>query len=506
MSFDENFTCDHQPVFGNSMNFSFPTYGTSVEVNMFGSESNQMESEYDMNVNMDMYVDNESSSGFVEETLEVTNDIIHSKRHNRNRPSRPRPHKSRKYKNNKDDDGYGFFRHMFTEDDNYNDGDSDNGEDECNNPLCDHKYYRKGEERIDHSKSPPVSINDITDLIKLGKTYHCKKNKVYYGINLRILSNLVPPLSQLEGLVGMKSVKQNLVNQIVFFLQGFNQKDRCGDCVDCNYGLPCPKNLSNDMLHTVITGPPGVGKTELGKILGKVYKAMGVLSRGHVKVVSRSDLVGKYLGHTAAKTQAVIDECSGGVMFIDEAYALGNSEGRDSFSKECIDTINQNLTERRDFLCIIAGYKDALDNCFFNYNEGLRRRFTFRYDIEAYSPSELKDIFKLKVNKEGWSSEYEVKEGDSPENVMRKHELEQKVTSFFDQNMESFPHYGGDVETFFFNCKIVHGKRVMFLKPEDKKVLTEEDIEMGFNEYISCRKYKETDERKKHELNRSMFY
>ena len=87
------------------------------------------------------------------------------------------------------------------------------------------------------------------------------------------------------------------------------------------------------------------------------------------KIVKRSDLIGKYLGHTAAKTQKVIDSCKGGVLFIDEAYSLGNPEGRDSFSKECIDTINQNLTENKaNLLCIIAGYKDALDKCFFAYN------------------------------------------------------------------------------------------------------------------------------------------
>jgi SpoVK/Ycf46/Vps4 family AAA+-type ATPase len=175
----------------------------------------------------------------------------------------------------------------------------------------------------------------------------------------------------------MRSVKDNIINQIVFFLQGLNNED--------------PDK--NDMMHTVITGPPGVGKTELGKILGKVYKAMGILSSDKMKIVSRSDLVGKYLGHTAKKTQEVIDECKGGIMFIDEAYSLGNKEGRDSFAKECIDTINQNLTERRDFLCIIAGYRDALDDCFFSYNEGLKRRFSFRYDIEAYDANELKHIF-----------------------------------------------------------------------------------------------------------------
>lgn len=374
----------------------------------------------------------------------------------------------------------------------------------CNNPLCDHMDYGPNEQK--NINTVPISIFDITDLIKLGKTYHCKKNREYFGINLRILSNLVPPLSELNRLVGMKSVKEHIVNQIIFFLQGFNKNTRCNNCIDCTYNLPCPKNLSGDMLHTVITGPPGVGKTELGKILGKIYKAMGVLSNGTMRIVSRSDLIGKYLGHTAAKTQDVIDKCKGGVMFIDEAYALGNSEGRDSFSKECIDTLNQNLTEKRDFLCIIAGYKDALENCFFNYNEGLKRRFTFRYDITEYSPEELKNIFTLKVNKEGWKTEYNVESIDNANVVMHKHSLEQKMTGFFTLNMKYFPHFGGDIETFFLNCKIHHSRRVVFSPPEEKKILTFIDIENGFSTFVANRQYKEDDDHKKKIADSLMMY
>ena len=408
-----------------------------------------------------------------------------------------------------DNDSNDFFKFIVGNDDeNTNrDIDNDNNDDMlCNNPLCDHKDYKKNEQRTDHKKTKPVVINDVTDMIKLGKTYHCKKNKEYYGINLRILCNLVPPLTELNQLIGMESVKTNIVNQIVFFLQGFNKNDKCGDCVDCCYNLPCARNLSNDMLHTVITGPPGVGKTELGKILGKVYKAMGVLSKGTMKVVSRSDLIGKYLGHTAAKTQNAINDCIGGVMFIDEAYALGNNEGRDSFSKECIDTLNQNLTEKRDFLCIIAGYKDALDNCFFNYNEGLKRRFTFRYDIKKYSHIELKQIFNIKIKKEGWTTEYELCDKDDAEITMNKHTMEQKLNEFFERNMENFPNFGGDIETLFLNCKISHSKRVLFLSKHDKKKLTLDDIQSGFEVYLKNRQYKEDEEAKKYNNSKYMIY
>jgi hypothetical protein len=428
--------------------------------------------------------------------------FIENKRPNTKKNKTLRINKS-KNDNSFDDD---FIKYILDDKYKSDNEDSDNENDLCNNPLCDHKDYKNGEKKIDHSTTSPVQVTNIMDLIKLGKTFHCKKNREYFGINLRILNNLVPSLTELSELVGMKGVKTNIINQIIFFLQGFNKSEKCNKCIDCTYKLPCAKNLSNDMLHTVITGPPGVGKTELGRILGKVYKAMGVLSKGHFNIVSRSDLIGKYLGHTAAKTQQAINKCKGGVMFIDEAYSLGNSEGRDSFSKECIDTLNQNLTERRDFLCIIAGYKDQLEKCFFKYNAGLKRRFTFRYDITEYSGIELRDIFHLKVQNASWDMEYVVTDKDSPETVMKKHTMEQKIVTFFNNNMKYFPHFGGDIETLFLECKIYHSRRVMFLPENNKKVLTYEDITHGFNAFIANRQYVEDAEYKKKKLNAAMIY
>jgi hypothetical protein len=355
----------------------------------------------------------------------------------------------------------------------------------CKNPLCNHKTMKEDPTPINMPNKK--KIDNIMDLIELGKTYHCKKNTSFNGINLRLLNNLVVPLTELSNLVGMKSVKEGMVNQILFFLQGFNKGSKCGSCVDCVYNLPCAKNF-DDMLHTVITGPPGVGKTELGKILAKVYKEMGILSKGHFKMVSRSDLIGKYLGHTAKLTQKVIDEAQGGVLFIDEAYSLGNAEGRDSFAKECIDTLNQNLTEKRDFLCIIAGYKSALEKCFFNMNEGLQRRFTFKYDIEKYKSNELKQIFLLKVKKSEWKIDFIDNE------TMEKGEKEKqnkKLDNFFDENRENFPNYGGDMETLLLNCKIIHSKRVVFEDVSKKRLLTFNDIEKGYELYVENRQYKD---------------
>ena len=310
-------------------------------------------------------------------------------------------------------------------------------------------------------------IKNIDDLITLGKIYNFE-DKIQYNINLKKLSKLVKPLEKLQSMIGLTNIKQNIVGHIIYHLQNL-------------------EDGNNDMLHTVIQGSPGVGKTMLGKILGDIYFNLGILKgnpkkrKRHkieepytFKIVKRSDLIGKYLGHTAAKTQKVIDECHGGVLFIDEAYSLGNPEGRDSFSKECIDTLNQNLTEgKSNFLCIIAGYKNALETCFFAYNEGLRRRFTFIYDIENYTAHELMLIFKKMVFALNWSI-------DEKDDILVK---------FFKDNYNSFKCFGGDVETLFFNCKIEHGKRV-FCHPELKKKLNSEDIKNGFKNFTKNRSIK----------------
>lgn len=356
----------------------------------------------------------------------------------------------------------------------------------CKNPLCNHKTYE--EDPTPHTVPNIQEIRSIFDLIEMGKTFHCKKNTEYAGMNLRVMFNLVSPLTELSRLIGMENVKEHMVNQILFFLQGSHTTGKCNKCSDCVFKLPCLNNQT-EMLHTVITGPPGVGKTELGKILGKVYKEMGILSKGTFKLATRSDLISGYLGQTAIKTQKVIDECKGGVLFIDEAYALGNSDLRDSFSKECIDTLNQNLSENRDFLCIIAGYEDELEKCFFKFNDGLRRRFTFRYDMVPYTHTELMNIFELKVHTINWKLCYDIEESDTPEVKIYKEQLKQNITDMFKKNSNKFPNYGGDIETLLLNCKIAHTRRCTFKGDEQRKTLSILDLETGIKTFSSHRKY-----------------
>ena len=182
------------------------------------------------------------------------------------------------------------------------------------------KICLNGIKYIDHDGVAHISkdIRSIDDLIDLGNIYeHGRK----YNIDLKRIHDIRDSLVKLRNMVGLKEIKETLVNQIVYFLQDFH-----GD----------------DMLHTIIQGPPGVGKTMLANIIGEIYYRMNVFKttdeRYKFVIAKRSDLIGEYLGTTAMKTQKVIDKSAGGVLLIDEAYSLGNSEGRDSYSKECIDT------------------------------------------------------------------------------------------------------------------------------------------------------------------------
>jgi SpoVK/Ycf46/Vps4 family AAA+-type ATPase len=260
-------------------------------------------------------------------------------------------------------------------------------------------------------------------------------------------------------MIGMTNLKENIVDQILFYIQNLH-KPMVTD----------KKNLvSNDFMHTVIYGPPGTGKTEVAKIMGSIFSKLGILSKGTFKKVTRSDLVAGYLGQTALKTRDVIKDCLGGVLFIDEAYALGSNEKKDSFSKECIDTLCEALSDHKDnLMVIIAGYETDLNECFFNYNQGLTSRFTWRFKIEDYSATDLYHIFIKKVNENGWSI-------SDTANINIK---------WFEKNKASFKYYGRDIETLFAKTKIVHSRRVFCLDESTKKKITDKDIEKGLEMYL----------------------
>jgi hypothetical protein len=345
-----------------------------------------------------------------------------------------------------------------------------------------------------------VEIKNIGDLIQLCNNYKLAEN-IEYNINMKALHRIKNDLVELNNMIGMKYLKENIVDQLLYYLQ--------------NLHLPVfPNNKSvksGDFLHTVIYGSPGTGKTEVAKIIGRIYSNIGVIkskhsssssssssslsssssasasprtllsiisdkkkasssstaSRPKFKKVTRADLIAGYLGQTALKTKDVIKDSLGGVLFIDEAYALGNTEKRDSFAKECIDTLCEALSDNKDnLMVIIAGYEKDLKECFFSYNDGLDSRFTWRFKIDDYTSEDLRDIFIKKVNDFGWSISEEMK------------------VEWFEKNMKYFKFYGRDMETLFSKTKIAHSRRV-FCKPENIKTkITMKDLENGFELFI----------------------
>jgi len=224
---------------------------------------------------------------------------------------------------------------------------------------------------------------------------------------------------------------------------------------------------SGDFMHTVLYGPPGTGKTEVAKILGNIFSHLGILKSNTFKKVTRSDLIAGYLGQTAIKTRDVINSAIGGVLFIDEAYALGNTEKRDSFSKECIDTLCEALSDHKhELMVIIAGYEKELTDCFFSYNEGLNSRFTWRYKIDNYTAVDLRRIFEKIVHDNRWTW--------SPIAT------DAIKDAWFKTHYDYFKYFGRDIEVFFTKTKIAHSRRVFCRPNAEKRILVMNDLERGF--------------------------
>jgi hypothetical protein len=303
-------------------------------------------------------------------------------------------------------------------------------------------------------------VNGIKDLLKLIEDNPITPY-IEYNINMQAMHNIKEPLNELNEMIGMSNLKNSVVDQIIYFVQNLHiNKDA----------------VNPDFMHTCIYGPPGTGKTETAKIMGKIFSSLGILKKNYFKKVTRADLVAGYLGQTAIKTRDVIKNALGGVLFIDEAYALGNQEKRDSFAKECIDTICEGLSDHKgELMVIIAGYEDDLKKCFFSYNQGLNSRFPWRFKTDNYKGSELNQIFQKKVIDAGWTL------------------IEKIPDLWFDSKMDMFTFYGRDMETLLSKTKIAHGRRV-FCKPQEEKMkLTMKDVEKGYDMFIDNNEVKGRD-------------
>ena len=186
-------------------------------------------------------------------------------------------------------------------------------------------------------------------------------------------------MKELNDLIGLETVKEDVKSLCNFMRVRQLRKER---------QLKVP-DMSQ---HLVFSGNPGTGKTTVARIIGRIYHALGFLSKGHFVEVDRSGLVAGYVGQTAIKTQEVIDSAMGGVMFIDEAYSLA-PKYKEDFGAEAIETILKSMEDHReDFVVIVAGYDELMES-FINSNPGLKSRFNKFIHFPDYKGNELLDIF-----------------------------------------------------------------------------------------------------------------
>ena len=192
-------------------------------------------------------------------------------------------------------------------------------------------------------------------------------------------------LAELDSYVGMDAIKEE-VRSLINMVQVYKLRRE--------HDLP-----TTDMsLHMVFSGNPGTGKTTVARIMSRIYHSLDILSKGQLVEVDRSGLVAGYVGQTALKTQKVIEKAMGGVLFIDEAYAL-NGKSENDFGQEAIDTILKAMEDHRDDLVVIvAGYTELMDR-FIHSNPGLESRFNRFLMFEDYTPEQMVAIFKMQCKK-----------------------------------------------------------------------------------------------------------
>lgn len=204
-------------------------------------------------------------------------------------------------------------------------------------------------------------------------------------------------LNELNELVGLEKVKGKVHDLISY--QRVQQLRKASN-------LRPVKNT----LHLAFTGNPGTGKTTVARIIGRIYKHIGLLSKGHFIEVSRTDLIAGHQGQTALKVKNVIEQAKGGVLFIDEAYSITENENSDSYGRECLTELTKALEDyREDLVVIVAGYTEPMKK-FFESNPGLKSRFNTIIEFDDYSSDELEKILISMCRNNDYIIDEEIKE------------------------------------------------------------------------------------------------
>lgn len=253
-------------------------------------------------------------------------------------------------------------------------------------------------------------------------------------------------LNELNSLVGLESVK-NTVNDLIAYQKV--QKLRR------NNNLHAVKGT----LHLAFLGNPGTGKTTVARIVGRVYKQIGLLSKGHFVEVSRTDLIAGYQGQTALKVKKVIEKAKGGVLFIDEAYSITENDHSDSYGRECLTELTKALEDYRDDLVVIvAGYTEPM-NKFFDSNPGLKSRFNTFIEFEDYNETELEEILSMMCKENDYIIE---------ENALI--EIREYLSKLTLEKNENFAN-GRLIRNLYDDLVMMHARRVSIIEAPTKEQL-----------------------------------
>lgn len=253
-------------------------------------------------------------------------------------------------------------------------------------------------------------------------------------------------LKTLDGLIGMKDLKESIVSQIQFIITTGGQ-------------------LDSHFLNTSLVGPPGTGKTTVAEILHKIWISLDIFNDDMpFTILHRSDFVGSYMGHTSNKTRKILNKYAGSVIFIDEAYSLMNGD-KDEYGKEALDQLCAFMGEEKaNTIVIIAGYEDQINSQFFDANPGLKRRFGWHFSIKPYSHEELFQIFQRQLKLCGWS-------------------VDKKAEELFKINFKSFKNAGGDTENICFQSKLNYSKD-NWMKKRQTKHLSYKHVQNAMEAYF----------------------
>jgi len=318
-----------------------------------------------------------------------------------------------------------------------------------------------------HAKEPDASMikrytdymASMEDFIKKFAVWYAGDQKLYrpempaedypedIGTEEERATHLEELLENLNSMTGLAGVK-NQVNSLVNLIRVQNMRKE--------QGLKC----SDVSKHMVFSGNPGTGKTTVARLLAEIYKYLGVLKSGQLVETDRSGLVRGYVGQTATRVQEVVSQALGGILFVDEAYALTVNKGEGDFGQEAVDTLLKAMEDHRDeLIVIVAGYTDLMEQ-FLSSNPGLKSRFSNFIQFDDYTAEELMEILKSMLKKQ----DYALSEG------AQKRALEM-ITERVENKPDNFAN-ARDIRNYMEHAISNHATRIVGMKAADKQMLS----------------------------------